>query len=491
MEKGKKEIKINENNERLWIAVFVIFMAMLIAWFLYSSRASSLEDAEDYLLNQLTISQNELDIFMERVRLSGMTAAEILGKKRYSRANWDSTAQTICDFTGAYRTAIVNEDGFGSDNNGFTVAFSTVTKDIEEGEEAEEIYYTYQPPRKEGADGSIVARIPMYYNEQAHGMIYIYISMKELIATINKIGGDGSCAYFILDKEGQYIGRVGSDSYFGDADNFFEEMAETESLDSFQEVESLTDELYNNNTSFAVRVKADGEKKVVCAKPLAENWYLVSVMDHSYVDDFVSEQSKSLWSLLLYLSGLMIIFILSIAYILSKNRESAKEWEDKAETDLLTGLQNKVSTENKIKEHLLTQPGQQGMFVLFDIDNFKNINDTRGHAFGDEVLQMVGSRMRQEFRSSDILGRTGGDEFTIYLKDIRDSRSIEDKLQRIEHIFENFTLGDYTKYSVTASIGVCIYPKDGEDYESLYKAADHALYEAKRRGKNQIVVYEQ
>jgi diguanylate cyclase (GGDEF)-like protein len=187
----------------------------------------------------------------------------------------------------------------------------------------------------------------------------------------------------------------------------------------------------------------------------------------------------------------MIIFILSIAYILSKNRESAKEWEDKAETDLLTGLQNKVSTENKIKEHLLTQPGQQGMFVLFDIDNFKNINDTRGHAFGDEVLQMVGSRMRQEFRSSDILGRTGGDEFTIYLKDIRDSRSIEDKLQRIEHIFENFTLGDYTKYSVTASIGVCIYPKDGEDYESLYKAADHALYEAKRRGKNQIVVYEQ
>ena len=126
---------------------------------------------------------------------------------------------------------------------------------------------------------------------------------------------------------------------------------------------------------------------------------------------------------------------------------------------------------------------------LFDIDNFKKINDTMGHAFGDEVLATFGKKIRSEFRVTDIIGRTGGDEFIIFLKDLKDEAVIEREAGRVAGFFKDFTVGTYTKYSPTASIGAAIYPRDGVDYESLYKAADTALYKAKKRGKNQLAFF--
>ena len=166
------------------------------------------------------------------------------------------------------------------------------------------------------------------------------------------------------------------------------------------------------------------------------------------------------------------------------------ELQNKAETDLLTELLNKISTENKIKEYLEGEGRDKtSMMCVLDIDNFKKINDTMGHAFGDEVLATLGKRIRTEFRVTDIIGRTGGDEFIIFLKDLKDDAVIEREAGRVGGFFKDFTVGTYTKYSPTASIGAAIYPRDGSDYESMYKAADTALYKAKKRGKNQLAFF--
>ena len=89
--------------------------------------------------------------------------------------------------------------------------------------------------------------------------------------------------------------------------------------------------------------------------------------------------------------------------------------EDKADTDLLTDLNNKMATERKIREYMEKYPDKQGVLFVLDVDNFKKINDTMGHAFGDEVLRSLAVRLQSMFRATDIVGRTGGDEFMVFL----------------------------------------------------------------------------
>ena len=149
-----------------------------------------------------------------------------------------------------------------------------------------------------------------------------------------------------------------------------------------------------------------------------------------------------------------------------------------------------MTTEKKIKEFIAEQPDTQSLIFILDIDNFKKINDTMGHAFGDEVLRTIGQRIKMEFRVSDIIGRLGGDEFVIFLKGLKDEEIIIREAAKVENFFKDFKAGDgYVKYSATASIGCAVFPRDAGDFEGLYKAADQALYKAKQRGKNQLAFY--
>ena len=129
------------------------------------------------------------------------------------------------------------------------------------------------------------------------------------------------------------------------------------------------------------------------------------------------------------------------------------------------------------------------MLFILDIDNFKKINDTMGHAFGDEVLRSLGQQIGVIFRATDIIGRIGGDEFMIFLKGVSDKQAVYKEAKKVENFFKNFQAGEYVKYAATASIGVAIFPHEGNDFETLYKAADQGLYKAKKRGKNQLAFY--
>ena len=170
--------------------------------------------------------------------------------------------------------------------------------------------------------------------------------------------------------------------------------------------------------------------------------------------------------------------------------EMTKEQDllEKASIDGLTGALNRKSAEAKIGE-LMQNKNCKGYLFMIDIDDFKTVNDTMGHAFGDEVLRNLAVRLQSMFRATDIVGRTGGDEFMVFLKDIRDITMIEREGKKIEQFFHQFEVGEYVKYSVTASVGAAVFPGDGKSFEELYKAADNALYVSKRHGKNQLSFY--
>ncbi len=238
----------------------------------------------------------------------------------------------------------------------------------------------------------------------------------------------------------------------------------------------------------------DHDERVLVYAPVNFNEFtLLASVSRTYVDRAASEGWRIGRTLVIGLGiafGLFMVAVIAINIIyLLRNRKKQQDLENKADTDLLTELLNKISTERKIKEHMAGHPKEQGLLFVLDVDNFKKINDTMGHAFGDEVLRTLGSTIRAEFRASDIIGRTGGDEFMLFLCNMKDENIIKMEAEKIERFFKNFQAGTYTKYSVTASIGAAVFPRDGANFEELYKAADKALYVAKKRGKNQLAFY--
>ena len=162
-----------------------------------------------------------------------------------------------------------------------------------------------------------------------------------------------------------------------------------------------------------------------------------------------------------------------------KSRE--ERLEIKATMDGLTRLYNKESAEERIGR--LLQEDLCGTLILLDIDDFKTVNDRYGHDRGDEVLRTVAGCLRDAFREDDVLGRIGGDEMLIYM---RNSGEQELAVRKLEEVQKRLNVLPEEWPRVTISAGVACYPADGDDYSALFHAADQAMYTAKRSGKNRV-----
>ena len=253
--------------------------------------------------------------------------------------------------------------------------------------------------------------------------------------------------------------------------------------------------LEQQNKGKVLITNKEGVPKYYIYQPIGDyKTFVMIIVDEAQITQAaqkgISSTTEMFWKIVVLI--LIFVAILVVISIINATnyRKANRELKEQAETDLLTDLYNKVATETKIKEYL-TNEGKNKKSIMFvlDIDNFKKINDTMGHAFGDEVLSTLGHQIKSEFRINDIIGRTGGDEFIIFLKDLKDDAALSREAARVETFFKNFKVGEYTKYSATASIGVVEIPSDGTDFETLYKEADKALYLSKKRGKNQMTFY--
>jgi diguanylate cyclase (GGDEF)-like protein len=122
--------------------------------------------------------------------------------------------------------------------------------------------------------------------------------------------------------------------------------------------------------------------------------------------------------------------------------------------------------------------------LFLDLDRFKDINDSMGHTVGDYLLKEVARRLKTCIRESDTVGRMGGDEFTILLSDITHADDALVIVKKIMAIFQETFPVDGRELHTTTSIGISLYPKDGEHAEDLLKNADRAMYHAKEQGRN-------
>jgi len=163
-----------------------------------------------------------------------------------------------------------------------------------------------------------------------------------------------------------------------------------------------------------------------------------------------------------------------------------------AHHDMLTGLNNRFSLKDRLEHALAVARRESARVALLfiDLDRFKVINDTLGHHVGDELLIHVSRRLRQCVRESDLVARLGGDEFVVMLSGIEHSSSVAMVAEKlVMRVGEPYPVGAHTLYT-TPSIGIAIYPMDGEDGETLMRNADAAMYHAKSAGRNNFQFFD-
>lgn len=160
--------------------------------------------------------------------------------------------------------------------------------------------------------------------------------------------------------------------------------------------------------------------------------------------------------------------------------------------DYLTSLPNRTAfTEYLEYELSVLKKGHIISVMYIDIDNFKDINDTLGNSYGDELLLDCAERLKMAIDKNDYLARFGGDEFIILSKNVINIWEYEEKIKHIQETFARPFVLSLKEYFVTVSIGVVIAPKDGDNAQSLLKNVDAALYNAKSFGKNNVSFYEE
>ncbi len=171
-----------------------------------------------------------------------------------------------------------------------------------------------------------------------------------------------------------------------------------------------------------------------------------------------------------------------------ESTEKLAQLERSSCLDPLTEILHKTAVEEAI-DLILAQarPGAHNALLVMDIDNFKEINDRYGHRVGDEVISLLVHCLKASFRSSDIFGRIGGDEFVVLLRDIHKPSLVKEKVQRFRERLSKAELGAHRELLCTVSIGVSVAPKQGNTFRELFEAADLAMYQAKADHKGSVV----
>lgn len=159
--------------------------------------------------------------------------------------------------------------------------------------------------------------------------------------------------------------------------------------------------------------------------------------------------------------------------------------------DLHSGLLNHVTTFNRIDSFLKSEKGKNNSHALLgiDIDDFKNINDTLGHQMGDFVIKKISDILLETFNPKDIVGRIGGDEFMVLIKNQPGETILKKTIASINHKFHHIKSPNKDLINISASIGVAIYNKDEQSFEELFKKADQSQYNVKSHNKDSFQIY--
>ncbi len=472
--------------KRYLIDLIVFFLLMvtsiLISFYYVNARAedSARKTILDHVEGQRVHLQSTIDIQYKYME----AAAKSIGRKDelLSSANIQliQDLQESCDLE---RVALMDADGRSTYDNG--VQKSVVHREY--FQQAMEGQRTLSEPVQSMVDGDerIILCVPVYHDKEIIGVLGGSYSVEGLsrILLDDIYDEEGLCMISAADGTLMFTDEKLDEASVGE--QMFVESETAEFLEG--SLDSVKEDFLNQREG-CVKIKESGTPCYLVYKPLGMNDWMISYI-------VPVEKAQESYGFILQFEVILSV-VLAVGFLLillDTWRFSNKEQKHlmiSAFTDALTGVNNKKHTEEEINRWLEEAPEDaMQVFFMLDFDDFKSINDVYGHLIGDEALREMGRLLKQDFRQEDILGRIGGDEFAVLMKNVKDREVIEYRAERLCAHLQEVRLKDAQDCRLRCSIGISYAPKDGKSYVELYEHADEALYKAKESGKNGFVFY--
>ena len=217
------------------------------------------------------------------------------------------------------------------------------------------------------------------------------------------------------------------------------------------------------------------------------NWYIALELENDVLSGTFKQFGNSIYK---YMSVLFVITILYAFGLIAKELVKRREYQKLSTLDVMTGLYNKRTFNNLVEEYLEAKKGKNfGILIFVDVDDFKHYNDKYGHLNGDIVLKTIAKRLMEQFNSIGYVGRYGGDEFVVFVKNLYEKTEIDARFDNIRESLSAIELDGYGNVPVSVSAGGAKCPSDGVTFEELCSAADKALYQVKESGKGKFYWY--
>ncbi len=338
----------------------------------------------------------------------------------------------------------------------------------------------------------VILGVPVYHDNTVIGILGASYNVTLLNHMMFDDLFDGEGLSIIINERGEIMTLDGhsTDQTICLDDNFFDFYGQWNLYGSsslvdirkaFQKQESGLVQLYPENNP---------EKSCyISFSPLHFNhWMICYVVPVSTATASYSFVMNYAFVLNAYFIILVFLLVWRIFVIHDKDH---RELVHNAQIDALTDIYNKEHTQTAIDDFLANaQTDMLHAFLIMDIDKFKHVNDTYGHAAGDQILQQVGQFLKREFRDNDIIGRIGGDEFVVFMKNISSREAATWRVQNMVCHIRSIKQPAIDGNVITLSVGVAFCPEHGTQFDELYRNADKALYQAKRGGRNNFSVYQ-
>lgn len=461
--------------------IFIVFLIAIL--FGYSKKLNKIynESIEEKIDTETALYSVKIQKELSNLAKASAPVADMLGMKNGTESE---ALNALESRTPAFKAVLLKPDGRGIDSQGSEVFYDPALYESELRLGKSTYHYF--------GEGTIAVMTPIMKEANVENIILLEYDASVLREQFANFDFGRETWIILVDDEGSimYSFSGGEADYITVDNNFYNMISETQNGKVFKLLDDATKKI-----SGKISLQFGEDAREIFYKPLGINdWYILIGVPENYMELWQGSYKNTVSDMIKWIMAGMALFLGMVAAFNVADRIRRKTKSagllHLAETDQLTNLYNKVTTEKKIKEFMEQNPTTQSLLFVLDIDNFKKINDTMGHAFGDEVLRSIGHGIKMQFRASDIIGRVGGDEFIIFLKGLKDEEIIIREAKKVENFFKDFKAGKgYVKYSATASIGCAVFPRDAEDFEGMYKAADEALYKAKQRGKNQLAFY--
>lgn len=471
----------------LIIAAFLIFMTLsllfFLAWLQEDVELNSRKTVATNVERQSYHLKSVLDIQFNY--LSGM--ASYMGEREdlFCQEN-KRLIQSIVKEQDLDLIAIINADGDTYYNNGArkNVKNRGYFKKAMQGQKV------MSPPLESKVDGrtKVILAVPIYKDGEATGVLGASYNVGALNQMLFDDIYDGIGFSMIIDTSGRIISCDSGASYrkININDNVYDFYIKSGEVAEGTMAQAKTNIKKQKSGILVLKNKSD--VRYLAYEPLnINNWMLCYMVPQKKAQEgfqFIRSREMLLFAII----GVGVITFLILIFQRSFIRQ--KKMREIASRDGLTQLYNKVGTERLIKEWLHSDSSKAGgVFMMMDVDYFKQINDTYGHAVGDRVLYKVGHLLKSSFRENDVVGRIGGDEFLIFMEGVTSEEFAVRRMENLQQYLRELPMEELEGHMLTCSMGAAFAPKDGTTFEELYKHADEALYVTKRNGRNGFSIY--